>query len=125
MTQPDASCLKKKRVLLVEDEVMIAMHYEDLLIDHGCIPIGPAPTVEKALALIATETLDAALLDGNLKGCFSTPVAEMLERRGVPVLLITGYEDVVCTDPILSRLRWLTKPVKEHVLVQAMVEEFC
>lgn len=77
------------------------------------------------MALIETETFDAALLDGNLKGCFSSAVAEMLERRGVPFLLITGYEDLVCRDPILSRVRRLTKPVKERELVQAMVEEFC
>lgn len=125
MTKPDAPCLKSKRVLLVEDELMIAILYEELLIDYGCIPIGPAPTVEKALALIETETLDAALLDGNLRGRFSSSVAEMLERLGVPFLLITGYEDLVCRDPILSRVRRLTKPVKEHELVQAMVDEFC
>jgi DNA-binding response OmpR family regulator len=82
----------RKRILIVEDEMMIAMLIEDMVQDLGYEPIGPAMTVDKAVALATAETLDAAILDVNLgDGAPSTPVAEALKSRGVPFLFATGY----------------------------------
>jgi DNA-binding response OmpR family regulator len=81
-----------KRILIVEDEMMIAMLIEDMVRDLGYEPIGPAMTIEKALAMATAETLDGAILDVNLGGgAPSTPIAEALKSRGVPFLFATGY----------------------------------
>ncbi len=121
---PDASRLKGKRVLVVEDEFLIAMLYEDLLAEHESVKLGPAATIERALELIESEAPDAALLDGNLHGRLSSPVAEALEARGVPFLLVTGYENLAIADPVLRRARRVTKPVEPETLVAEMVDTF-
>ncbi len=83
--------LAGKRILVVEDEAMVAMLIEDMLTDLGCQVVGPAMRLEHALQLAETGALDAAILDINLGGVRSDPVAEILERRRVPTLFVTGY----------------------------------
>ncbi|MBC7985691.1 MAG: response regulator [Sphingomonadaceae bacterium] len=85
------TALEGKRILVVEDEPLIAMMVEDMLHDFGAIVIGPAASVAEALALIEEAVLDAALLDVNLRGERSDAVADALEARGVPFALATGY----------------------------------
>jgi CheY-like chemotaxis protein len=82
--------LRGLRVLIVEDEALIAMVYEDLLAEQGCESLGPAASVAQALALIAADPPDAALLDVNLDGEISGPVAERLHQEGIPFLVVTG-----------------------------------
>jgi DNA-binding response OmpR family regulator len=77
-------------ILMVEDEMVLAMSLQDLLEAIECRVAG-APTVEKALALIETERLDGALLDINLCGEPVYPVAEELDRCGIPFAFMTGY----------------------------------
>ncbi len=88
MTPPD---LAGKRVLVVEDELLVAMLVEDMLADAGCVVVGPFPTVAEAVAAARTETVDVALLDVNVAGEQVFPVAHELEKRGVPFLFVTGY----------------------------------
>src|SRR5690349_6230290 len=81
-----------RRVLLIEDEMMVAMLLKDILADLGFTVVGSAARVEHALALIeAAGALDAAVLDINLNGQMSYPVADALVARRVPFLLATGY----------------------------------
>ncbi len=80
-----------KRVLVVEDEALVAMLVEDALLDAGFEVIGPAATVEEALRLLETVTPDAVVLDLNLAGETSTPVADLLAARGIPYVIATGY----------------------------------
>ena len=80
------------RVLVVEDEAIVSMMIEDVLAEMGCRVVGPAGRLEEALALAAAEPLAAAVLDINLGGDAVYPAAELLARRGVPYLLVTGYE---------------------------------
>ena len=88
MSQP----LSARRVLLVEDEALVAMLLETILEDMGCVPVGPAGTVEEGLAMVADPApLDAALLDVNLAGHQVFPIAEALKARGVPFVFSTGY----------------------------------
>lgn len=90
MPEPD---LRDRRILIVEDEYMLAMDLERELRDAGADVLGPAPSVAAALALVdAAETLDGALLDVNLGGEPIFPVADALLGRGVPVVLTTGYD---------------------------------
>lgn len=80
-----------RRILVVEDEMLVAALLQDMLAELGCVVIGPAATVDEALARIETDALDAAVLDVNLGGQMSYPVADALLARHVPFVLSTGY----------------------------------
>jgi len=85
--------LQNCRVLVAEDEYMIAEEIVDALVDAGAVVLGPIPTVGEALDLIEAEhQIDGALLDVNLKGKTIWPVVDALHTRGVPMVLATGYE---------------------------------
>jgi DNA-binding NtrC family response regulator len=86
--------LTGKRILVVEDEALIAVMVEDMLLEMGGEVVGPAATIDDALALAQEETLDAAVLDVNVRGRRIDPVAEALMARGIPVLFATGYGEV-------------------------------
>ena len=79
------------RVLVVEDEAMIAMLVEDFLEELGCVVAGSASRLEDALAKGRAMDVDVALLDVNLAGQVSYPVAEVLQARAVPFVFTTGY----------------------------------
>ena len=83
--------LKGLRVLVVEDEAMIAMLIEDMLTELGCTIVGPASSTRQAFAAIERETCEAAILDVNLNGERTLPVAEELRARKLPFLFATGY----------------------------------
>jgi CheY-like chemotaxis protein len=86
------SPLSGRRVLVIEDEMMVAMLLQDMLADLGCAVVGPAARVEQALAMIeAAAPLDAAVLDMNLNGQQSYSVADALAARSVPFVIATGY----------------------------------
>lgn len=80
-----------RRVLLVEDEAMIAMLVEDMLEDLGHDLATVATRLEEALAAAMTETIDVAILDLNLGGVLTYPVADVLRERGIPFIFATGY----------------------------------
>lgn len=108
-----------KRILVVEDEMIVAMLIEDILMDGGATVVGPAARVAKALELLGTEAVDAALLDVNLAGETTTAVAEELRRRGIPFAFATGYgaaglPDGFATQPLLQ------KPFQERDLQEVM-----
>ncbi|TGX50345.1 response regulator [Sphingomonas gei] len=79
------------RVLVVEDEPVVAMCLEDILESLGCETVGPAGRLAEGLALAEREDIGAAILDINLAGERSTPIAEALLRRGVPIAFASGY----------------------------------
>ena len=80
-----------RRVLVVEDEMLVHLMMESMLADLGCESIVSAATVDQALALIDGQALDAALLDMNLNGNKTYRVADALAARGVPFAFVTGY----------------------------------
>jgi CheY-like chemotaxis protein len=80
-----------RRVLLVEDEMLVVWLLEDMLADLGCAVVGPAASVNQALAMIDAEAIDVAVLDVNLNGQMSYPIADALAARGVPFVFSTGY----------------------------------
>lgn len=88
---PESLRLKGLRILVVEDEALVALQLEDMLYELGCIVIGPASRVGQALELLAAQRVDAAVLDLNVAGELVYPVAEMLEKRGIPFIFATGY----------------------------------
>lgn len=80
-----------RRILIVEDESLIAMLLEDLLADIGYTVVAAVPNVDQALTMLATEAVDLAIVDVNLGGTPSFPVADALAKRGIPFLFTTGY----------------------------------
>ena len=87
----DRAVLKGKRILIVEDETLITMLFEDILGDLGCEVVGPALNLRQAIDLAQTAAIDAAVLDLNLAGEPSFPAASILRDRGVPIVLSSGY----------------------------------
>ncbi len=87
------SALEGRRVLIVEDELAIAMLVESTLEEAHCRIVGPYGSLREALAAARTETFDLAVLDVNLAGEMVFPVAEVLAERGVPFLVLSGYGD--------------------------------
>jgi CheY-like chemotaxis protein len=79
------------RVLVVEDEPVVAMCLEDMLDMLGCVAVGPAGRLAEGLVLAREEALDAAILDINLAGERSTEIAEALRDRGIPFAFASGY----------------------------------
>ena len=82
-----------KTVLVVEDEPIVAMHTEDLLTDLGFKTVVVAGGVDRALKALAASCVDVAVLDVNLNGEKSFPIAEHLAQRSIPFLFATGYSD--------------------------------
>lgn len=83
--------LQGLRVLVVEDEALIAMTMADVLEEAGCTVVGPMPRLDLAVKAAHEEKIDAALLDVNLAGEAVFPVADVLEGRKIPFIFLTGY----------------------------------
>lgn len=86
-----AETLDGCRVLIVEDEALVAMLLEDILDDLGCKVAGSASNVAKALELVRDNDLDCAVIDLNLGDETSRPVADALAAKGVPFIIVSGY----------------------------------
>jgi CheY-like chemotaxis protein len=110
--------LAGRRVLVVEDEMMILMTIEDMLGDLGCV-VTAAATVDQALAFVDAQAFDVAMLDVNLNGNKSYPVADSLTARGVPFLFSTGYSDHGMREGYRDR-PVLRKPFKYEQLVEIL-----
>ena len=91
--------LQGLRVLIVEDESIVAMWLEDLLLDLGCRIVGPAARIEEALRLIDAEPIDLAVLDINVAGQLVFPVADRLRAIDVPYVFATGYGAMGLIEP--------------------------
>ena len=81
------------RVLVVEDEMLVSMLLEDMLSDIGCTPVGPAMRIEPALTLVESVVFDIAILDVNLNGRESYPIAEALAARAIPFVFASGHTE--------------------------------
>lgn len=80
-----------QRLLVVEDELLVALDIESILSEAGLDVVGPASSAAEALKLIADTPPDAALLDANLSGQPIDAVAQALGERGIPFAYVTGY----------------------------------
>ncbi|MEA2782601.1 MAG: hypothetical protein QOK29_4145, partial [Rhodospirillaceae bacterium] len=100
--------LAGRRILLVEDELLVSMALESTLQDSGATVIGPLARVKQALEAARREQIDAAVLDINLAGEKVFPVADLLAERGIPFVFYTGYSQDTLplshrSRPILSK----------------------
>ena len=107
------------RVLIVEDEPLIALTLEDLLIDAGFKVVGVAGKLEKALAMIGSAVFDVAIVDANLAGVSASPVASALTARGIPFVVLSGYSIEQLPDEFLGA-HFLKKPCRPAELIQTL-----
>lgn len=124
MADQDTACLGGRRVLVVEDDYMIAMDVVDVLRGCGAAIVGPVATVEEALHLIQSEKIDGASLDINLAGERVYPVADALAARGVPFIFASGYDPNVI-PAIYANVPQCDKPVNGRVLAKTLAAYFC
>lgn len=107
-------------ILIVEDEVLVAMEMENHVQALGYSVLGPAPTVQIAEGLLDGQEPHAALLDVNLRGETVGPIARRLRASNVPYALVTGNARLVLDDPALADAPRLSKPVSEAELKQML-----
>ncbi|CAN5159688.1 response regulator [soil metagenome] len=115
--------LSNRRILIVEDESLVAMLLETILEDMGCTTVGPISNIEDALALLASDeadTLDGALLDVNVAGREVFPVADLLKAKGVPFVFSTGYGQGGLPDQWRTHAT-IQKPFTEAAVQQALM----
>lgn len=113
-----------RRILVVEDEYLIALDVAESLRALGAEVVGPIPTLEKALdAIDADPALDGAVLDVNLHGTMVFPVADRLAERNVPFFFTTGYEGGSIPERYAA-IRRCEKPVSGGRLKQALADSF-
>jgi DNA-binding NtrC family response regulator len=111
------------KILIVEDEHIIAMDMAAILREAGDHEVRLAPSVAKALNLLRQESFDAAMLDMNLRGETSTPVAEACTGAGIPFLILSGYNSAQIAKDF-NGVPVLAKPCRPAALVSA-VERLC
>ena len=118
----DNSPLRDRRILVVEDEYLIAMSLQDALENAGSVVVGPVPSVEKAIKTIDSEPhIDAAVVDVNLGGELAYAVADMLIARKIPFVFTSGYEDNVLRSRY-AQVKNCPKPYLFQAMEEALVE---
>ncbi len=115
--------LRGARILVVEDSRLVADLIADQIGECGCKVVGPASCLEAALSLAASEALDGALLDVNLAGEESFPVARILQARHIRYAFLTGYADISLPDEF-GDVPCLTKPFTYDSLVRLVAGRF-
>lgn len=102
---------------------MVAWLLDDMLVAFGCVVVGCADRVQEALAIVEGRQVDAAVLDLNLRGTMSYPIADVLLARGIPFIFTTGYP----RNRLLEAYRgypYLLKPYHRSAMRNALVELF-
>ena len=118
------SVLAGLRLLVVEDEYMIAEHIGIQLEDFGCDVAGPVSTIEEALAILKGGGLDGVLLDANLNGESSAPIAAALNVASVPFVVATGYGSRELGDDALNAAPRIIKPFGKAELEATLAAAF-
>jgi DNA-binding response OmpR family regulator len=114
------SRLAGRRVLVAEDDPLIAAELHDALSGQGAQVVGPVPTVRAAIAAIEAGPPDVAVLDVNLRDASSAPIVDVLRAASVPHVLVTGYSRHMLADFSLSDAPILSKPVRQTELIAVL-----
>ncbi|KRR13943.1 hypothetical protein CQ12_40485 [Bradyrhizobium jicamae] len=105
--------------LLVEDETLIRMMLAEIVEELGYLDVSEAANIEAARSLAETRTFDLALLDVNVAGSLITPVVHILDKRGVPIVLVSGYTEQTMPPELKGRL-FVGKPFSQDTLLDAI-----
>jgi CheY-like chemotaxis protein len=112
---------KGRQVLVVEDEMTIVLMIEDTLLDLGAQIVGPAARLDAALRLASEASIDAAILDVNIRGGNTYAVADVLAERGIPFVFCSGYSDWALEERHRDRPH-LTKPYSSKDLESRLLQ---
>lgn len=108
------------RILIVEDEYLVAAEIADILVTEGHSIIGIAATADEVIRLLKDgATCDLAIIDANLAGSSISPVASALERRSIPFIVVSGYSQWELLLP-LRKAPFVPKPVRRNALLAAV-----
>jgi DNA-binding NtrC family response regulator len=107
------------RILIVEDEPIIALGLEDVLVDAGFQIAGVAGKLEKALSLIESSACDVAIVDANLAGVSASPVAIALAARGIPFIVMSGYSPEQL-QAVFPDALFMQKPCRPELLIDTL-----
>lgn len=114
-----ATGLAERRILVVEDEMLIAIQVEEVLRDLGCVIVGPVGKLDAAMRLAREERIDAAILDVTINGGQVFPVAEVLQARDIPFVFASGYGAWALPASYRDKPQ-LLKPFSPDDIVQAL-----
>jgi DNA-binding response OmpR family regulator len=118
----NSDALHGHRILVVEDNALLALSLEEMLKEAGAKVVGPAVTLDEAKRFATEEALSAALLDILLEDDEVWPVARLLAARGIPFIFSTGHIDRSSLPPEWSERPLLTKPVGRHKIIAALTD---
>jgi ActR/RegA family two-component response regulator len=124
MMSDSTAYTESAKILLLEDDLLLAMDMEDYLLDRGHEVVGPFGRLVDALDAIPRNELAGAVVDLNLHGELSFPVIEELQARSVPIIVCTGYAELPEVKTRLKGLPLLPKPWTAHKLSSLMEETF-
>lgn len=119
-----SSSLAGMRILIVEDELLVALELETMLDSLGCQVVGPAARLEKAHELLQSAEIDGAILDVNVRGQSVYPVAAALKSRGIPFIFSTGYSGASAMPEPFGNDPRIEKPFVQEELARLMVRTF-
>jgi two-component SAPR family response regulator len=117
---PFSPALQGVRILIVEDESILAMDLENRLKGEGCEVIGLVSREAKALDLLERDRPDAVVLDLNLNGKLPSDLVDALVAQQIPFVIVTGYSKRQFDSPALQGAPRLDKPIKTEDLVRAL-----
>jgi DNA-binding NarL/FixJ family response regulator len=117
---PPSDDLRGLRVLLVEDSYLVASSLSRMIRDLGGEVVGPVATVQEALPLVSGRACDVGILDVNLGGETSEPVANRFVEMKLPFMFVTGYSSPTLMSDRFQNARRVHKPVSEAALAMAI-----
>jgi len=111
---------ERMRILIVEDEYLVAAEISDILAAEGHTVVGLAASAEEVIGILSNGSIcDLAILDANLAGSSVSPVATALERRSIPFIVVSGYSQWELLLP-LRKAPFVPKPVRRETLLAAV-----
>jgi CheY-like chemotaxis protein len=120
----DRQPLAGLRILIAEDNLLVAMQLEDSVRRLGALPVGPVGRLPAVLEIARRETLSGALLDVDLRGELVFPAAEIIEAREIPIIFATGHDGSPLFSSRFASYPCLRKPYLEAELAGMMMQIF-
>lgn len=110
-----------KRILVVEDEPVLAVDLEDMLHDLGAVVIGPVASLQRAIQIVEEEPMNGAVLDINIGGDLVFPLADRLTRKRIPFIFCTSYAEIAGALDEYEHVPRIGKPYREENLRKLVI----